>query len=83
MRLFFGQTDFDALMVWELNGLDISNRALQRERASQQVQAALTTEQICDRVAAENALPTTRSASVNTKSRLPLLMWTRPPRLYR
>jgi outer membrane protein TolC len=39
---FGGRTDFDALVVWELKGLGFGNRALQRERASQQVQAALT-----------------------------------------
>jgi outer membrane protein TolC len=50
---FGGRTDFDALVVWELKGLGFGNRALQRERASQQVQAALTAEQIRDRVAAE------------------------------
>jgi outer membrane protein TolC len=48
-----GRTDFDALVVWELKGLGFGNRALQRERASQQVQAALTAEQIRDTVAAE------------------------------
>jgi outer membrane protein TolC len=50
---FGGRTDFDALVVWELKGLGFGNRALQRERASQQVQAALTAEQIRDQVAAE------------------------------
>jgi outer membrane protein TolC len=50
---FGGRTDFDALVVWELKGLGFGNRALQRERASQQVQAALTAEQIRDMVAAE------------------------------
>jgi outer membrane protein TolC len=50
---FGGRTDFDALVVWELKGLGFGNRALQRERASQQVEAALTAEQIRDTVAAE------------------------------
>jgi outer membrane protein TolC len=54
---FFGnfsdRTDLDALVVWELRGLGFGNRALQRERASQQAQAALTAEQIRDKVAAE------------------------------
>jgi outer membrane protein TolC len=50
---FGDRTDFDALVVWELKGLGFGNRALQRERASQQLQAALTAEQIRDRVAAE------------------------------
>jgi outer membrane protein TolC len=50
---FAGRTDFDALVVWELRGLGFGNRALQRERASQQLQAALAAEQIRDKVAAE------------------------------
>jgi outer membrane protein TolC len=54
---FFGnfgdRTDLDALVVWELKSLGFGNRALERERASQQVQAALTAEQIRDKVAAE------------------------------
>jgi outer membrane protein TolC len=54
---FFGnfgdRVDFDALVVWELKGLGFGNRALQRERASQQTQATLTAEQLRDRVAAE------------------------------
>jgi outer membrane protein TolC len=54
---FFGnfgdRTDFDALVVWELKGLGFGNRALQRERASQQVQATLTAEQMRDTIAAE------------------------------
>jgi outer membrane protein TolC len=54
---FFGnfrdRADLGALVVWELKGLGFGNRALQRERASQQLQAALTAEQIRDQVAAE------------------------------
>jgi outer membrane protein TolC len=54
---FFGhfgdRTDLDALVVWELKGLGFGNRALQRERASQQLQAALTAEQMRDTIAAE------------------------------
>lgn len=50
---FGDRTDLDALVVWELKGLGFGNRALRRERASQQVQAALTAEQIRDRIAAE------------------------------
>ena len=50
---FGGRADFDALVVWELKGLGFGNRALQRERASQQHQAALTAEQMRDTVAAE------------------------------
>jgi outer membrane protein TolC len=54
---FFGnfsdRADLDALVVWELKGLGFGNRALQRERASQQVQAALTAEQMRDTIAAE------------------------------
>jgi outer membrane protein TolC len=54
---FFGnfgdRADLDALVVWELKGLGFGNRALQRERASQQLQATLTAEQIRDTIAAE------------------------------
>ena len=50
---FGGRADFDALVVWELKGLGFGNRAVQRERASQQHQAALTAEQMRDTVAAE------------------------------
>jgi outer membrane protein TolC len=50
---FAGRTDLDALVVWELKGLGFGNRALRRERASQQLQAALTAEQMRDSIAAE------------------------------
>ena len=50
---FGDRTDVDALVVWELKGLGFGNRALQRERASQQVQAALTADQMRDTIAAE------------------------------
>jgi outer membrane protein TolC len=40
-------------VVWELKGLGFGNRALRRERASQQLQAALTAEQMRDTIAAE------------------------------
>jgi outer membrane protein TolC len=50
---FGGRSDFDALLVWELRNLGLGNRALRRDRASQQAQASLTAEQVRDRVAAE------------------------------
>jgi outer membrane protein TolC len=50
---FDGRTDLDSLVVWELKGLGFGNRARERERSSQQVQAALSAEQIRDTVAAE------------------------------
>ncbi|MCI0457376.1 MAG: TolC family protein [Gemmataceae bacterium] len=52
---FSDRADFDALLVWELRNLGFGNRALQRERASQQVQARLTAEQVRDTIAAEVA----------------------------
>ncbi|MCI0458886.1 MAG: TolC family protein [Gemmataceae bacterium] len=52
---FSDRADFDALLVWELRNLGFGNRALQRERASQQVQARLTAEQVRDTIASEVA----------------------------
>jgi outer membrane protein TolC len=56
---FFGnfsdRTDFDALLVWELRNLGFGNRALQRERDSQHLQARLTAEQIRDTIASQIA----------------------------
>src|SRR5262249_60936709 len=47
--------DFDALLVWELRNLGFGNRALQRERASQHLQAQLAAEQIRDTIASQIA----------------------------
>jgi outer membrane protein TolC len=52
---FAGRNDVDALLVWELRNLGFGNLALQRERASQHVQAHLTAEQVRDDIAAEVA----------------------------
>jgi outer membrane protein TolC len=52
---FSGRTDFDALLVWELRNLGFGNRALQRERTSQHLQALLTAEQIRDTIASQIA----------------------------
>jgi outer membrane protein TolC len=52
---FAGRTDFDALLVWELRNLGFGNRALQRERTSQHIQAHLAAEQIRDTIAAQIA----------------------------
>ncbi len=56
---FFGRfgerADFDALLVWELRNLGFGNRALQRQRASQHVQAHLEAEVFQDTIAAEIA----------------------------
>lgn len=56
---FFGnfsdRVDFDALLVWELRNLGFGNRALQRERSSQTIQAHLAAEQIRDTIASQIA----------------------------
>jgi outer membrane protein TolC len=52
---FGGRTDLDALLVWELRNLGFGNRALQRERASQHVQAHLAAGQIRDTIASQIA----------------------------
>ncbi|MGE3805080.1 MAG: TolC family protein [Gemmataceae bacterium] len=48
-----GRSDFDALLVWDVRGLGFGNRALRRERQSQNMQANLAAEQIRDLIAAE------------------------------
>jgi outer membrane protein TolC len=52
---FGGRADFDALLVWEVRNLGVGNQALERERASQHMQAHLALEQIRDRIAAQIA----------------------------
>jgi outer membrane protein TolC len=52
---FGGRADLDALLVWELRNLGFGNRALQRERSSQHVQAHLAAEQIRDTIASQIA----------------------------
>ncbi|MGE3803884.1 MAG: TolC family protein [Gemmataceae bacterium] len=52
---FDGRSDLDALLVWDLRNLGFGNRALQRERLSQNLQAGLAFEQLSDLVAAEVA----------------------------
>jgi outer membrane protein TolC len=52
---FDGRTDLDALLVWELRNLGLGNRALQRERVSQHLQAQLAAEQIRDTIASQIA----------------------------
>jgi outer membrane protein TolC len=49
------RVDFDALVVWELRNLGFGNRALRRERDSQNAQANLAVEEIREIVAAEVA----------------------------
>ncbi len=50
---FSDRTDFDAVATWEMRNAGLGNRALQRQRASQNRQARLTSAQIRDAVAAE------------------------------
>ena len=50
---FSDRTDFDAVATWEMRNAGFGNRALQRQRASQNRQARLTASQIRDAVAAE------------------------------
>jgi outer membrane protein TolC len=52
---FGGRADFDALLVWELQNLGFGNRALQRERTSQLLQAHLSAEAIRDTIASQIA----------------------------
>jgi outer membrane protein TolC len=52
---FGGRTDFDAVLVWELRNLGFGNRALQRERTSQHLQAHLAAEQVRDTIASQIA----------------------------
>lgn len=52
---FSDRADFDALLVWQLRNLGLGNRALRRERESQNLQAAIQVAQVRDFVAAEVA----------------------------
>ncbi len=50
---FSDRTDFDAVATWELRNAGFGNRALHRQRASQNRQARLSSTQIRDAIAAE------------------------------
>ncbi|MCI0640836.1 MAG: TolC family protein [Gemmataceae bacterium] len=50
---FSDRADFDALLVWQLRNLGLGNRALRRERESQNQQAMLLSAQVRDFIAAE------------------------------
>lgn len=52
---FSDRTDFDALLVWQLRNLGFGNRALRRERESQNIQAGLGAALVRDLIAAEVA----------------------------
>lgn len=55
MENFGVRGDFDALAVWQVRNMGLGNRALQRERSSQQRQACLQFQWIRDQVIAEVA----------------------------